>query len=44
MDNKTCVSCQDRQEGYLMERISNIFYDYQFTNALEMIIQPQIIN
>ena len=44
MDNKTCVSCQDRQEGYLMERISNIFYDYQFTNALEILIQPQIIN
>ena len=44
MGNKICVPCQDRQEGYLMERISNIFYDYQFTNALEMIIQPQIIN
>jgi hypothetical protein len=44
MDNKTCVACQDRQEGYLMERISNIFYDYQFTNALEILIQPQIIN
>lgn len=44
LGNIQCVGCQFRQEGYLMERISNIFYDYNFNKVFEMkMIQQYII-
>ena len=33
---KTNRFAQCRQEGYLMERISSIFYDYKFEKRLEI--------
>ena len=38
---KTRVFTQSRQEGYLMERISSIFYDYQFRKKFEIPVKSQ---
>ena len=38
---KTNLVYQCRQEGFLMERISSIFYDYKFKNGFYMPIKSQ---
>ena len=38
---KTKVVVQSRQEGYLMERISSIFYDYKFRKKFEIPVKSQ---
>ena len=38
---RSSVNYQSRQEGFIMERIANIFYDYHFKKILYIPIRRQ---